>query len=530
MTRLWPRLLLALGSGFGLALAFPPQNIALLAWCSLAGLIVALRGARPGQAALVGFLHGVVLATASVPWVYTVMRVHGRLPVMSAVGVLALMVAAFALFPAAFAVAVARIARKSSTLACVAAPFVWTALEFGRTHLPIIGFPWNLLGYAVGGNRALVQLAALGGIYGLSWLVAGYNALLAWVALESGSGRRRAGFAVLLGVTAAVLVVARFGGRLVPGAEPTHRARLVQTNLAQSGYAADWMERYAADLDELERLSTEVRDGLPDLVVWPEVPAPFSFQNHKFAARAEGIARVGGSNFLLGVVEWRPTGTAESGAAANLAPYNSAALLDAEGRRVFLYDKIHLVPFGEYVPLRQWLTFAKKLTAEVGDFLPGSEYKVGVTAAGRGGGSGSGSAGGGPHGGRFSVLICYEAVFPGEVRRFVVNGAELLVNLSNDGWFGRSGAPEQHLAMARVRAVENRRWLLRATNNGHTVAVDPYGRYAARMAPDARGALDAPYAFRSDLTLYARWGDWVAWVSVAAAAACLVLARGPGRT
>ncbi|MGB8654264.1 MAG: apolipoprotein N-acyltransferase, partial [Candidatus Acidiferrales bacterium] len=158
-------------------------------------------------------------------------------------------------------------------------------------------------------------------------------------------------------------------------------------------------------------------------------------------------------------------------------------------------DKIHLVPFGEYVPLRHWLTFAKRLTADISDFTPGSEYRVGQLP-----------------GGRFSVFICFEAVFPNEVRRFTANGAQLLINLSNDGWFGRSAAPAQHLMMARVRAVENRRWLLRDTNNGYTVSVDPYGRIVAEMATDIRDQLDAPYDFRSDLTPYVRFGDWLPWL------------------
>jgi apolipoprotein N-acyltransferase len=118
--------------------------------------------------------------------------------------------------------------------------------------------------------------------------------------------------------------------------------------------------------------------------------------------------------------------------------------------------------------------------------------------------------------GRFGTFICYEAVFPNIVRRFTAGGAELLINISNDGWFGRSAAPAQHLMMARVRAVENRRWLLRDTNNGFTVSVDPYGRIVAQLATDIRGQLDAPYDFRGDLTPYARFGDWFAWLCVLA--------------
>jgi apolipoprotein N-acyltransferase len=172
----------------------------------------------------------------------------------------------------------------------------------------------------------------------------------------------------------------------------------------------------------------------------------------------------------------------------------------------FLYDKIHLVPFSEYVPWRNWLTFAGGLTGIVGDFQHGSQYKVGRLA-----------------GGRFSVFICYEAIFPNEVRRFTLAGAALLVNISDDGWFGGSAAPAQHLAMSRVRAVENRRWLLRDTNNGITVSVDPYGRIAARLATDIRGELDAPYGFRTGLTFYTRWGDWLPWLCVIATLMLLLL-------
>jgi apolipoprotein N-acyltransferase len=149
------------------------------------------------------------------------------------------------------------------------------------------------------------------------------------------------------------------------------------------------------------------------------------------------------------------------------------------------------------VPLRRWIKFAGRLTADIADFTPGTEYRVGQIP-----------------GGRFGTFICYEAIFPDEIRRFARGGAELLINVSNDGWFGRSAAPAQHLMMSRVRAIESRRWMLRDTNNGFTVVVDPYGRIVASLAPDIRGQLDAPYDFRSDLTLYARFGDWFAWLCV----------------
>ena len=511
MTRWWPaRVLVALVSGLALALAFPSFNLPVLAWVSVAGVLVAMLGAPMRQAALCGFLHGVAFYTATLPWVYTVMRVHGGVAVLPAAGVLALMVAVLALFPAAFALGVAWIARSGVGRACLAAPFLWVALEYARTHLPALGFPWDLLGYAASGNLALLQIVTVTGIYGLSFLLAAYNALVAWAVRprEPHSGRR---VVILLGATAVLLVAGLVGGRLVPKDEPSANpiAHMVQTNFPQSiSYPPDWMERHAAELDELERLSVSAGQRSPGLVIWPEVPAPFSFQDLRFTARAERIARASQSNFLVGVVDWKPRpAPREAIADMSWAPYNSAALLDASGRRLFLYDKIHLVPFGEYVPARRRLAFAGKLTAEIGDFQPGSAYKVGELPGN--------SA---DRGRTFAVFICYEAIFPDEVGRFVANGAELLINLSNDGWFGRSSAPAQHLMMARVRAVENRRWLLRATNNGLTVSVDPYGRYKAELAPDVRAVFDAPYNFRGDRTLYTRWGDWLAWLCLLASA------------
>ena len=265
----------------------------------------------------------------------------------------------------------------------------------------------------------------------------------------------------------------------------------------------------AQDMAELDSLSLSANaGGGPGLVVWPEVPAPFSLQQPGFAQRAARIAMGTHSDFLLGELDWK-----SSNLGGTRTPYNSAALIAPSGREEFLYDKIHLVPFGEFIPWRPYLFFARELTGLVGDFGVGTNHAVGELP-----------------GGKFSVFICYEAIFPDHVRQFVQNGAGLLLNLSNDGWFGHSAARAQHLAQARVRAVENRRWLLRDTNNGLTVSVDPYGRVVARLAPDIRGRLDAPYAFREDRTLYTRWGDWVAYLAVVLSVLLLLAALTLRRT
>jgi apolipoprotein N-acyltransferase len=509
------RLLLALASGLILAFGFAPHHAPLVAWLAMAMLVFAALDARLPIALACGLLHGTAFYGLTLAWVQGVMQLHGGLAAPAAACVHALMVLVLSLFTAAFCVAVAWISRRNIARACAAAPFLWVACEFGRHHMPSIGFPWNLLGYAVSDNLGLLQLATLTGIYGLSFLVAGYGAVTAWLLAE----RSKRAFGCWLALTAALLPVTLVGARFVPSEIPQPVARLVQTNLPQKGYGADWQEQFAPDLDELERLSivgatTETAPAgvgeedsasstpakLVALIVWPEVPAPFYLQDKRFAERAQRIAAQAQTHFLVGHIEWKPD------AGGRLHPYNSAALLGPGGERLYAYDKMHLVAFGEYVPWRHLLRFAEKLVQEVGDFRAGTERSVGQLP-----------------GGSFATVICFEAVFPNEVRKFVAGGAELLVNISNDGWFGRSAAPDQHLAMARVRAVENRRWLLRATNNGYSVSVDPYGRIVSRMETDRRGALDVPFAFRSERTLYSRFGDWLAWLSLFASV--IVVAR-----
>ena len=499
------RLLLALVSGVALALAFPIFNLPLLAWISPAILILAVLNATPRFALLLGWLQGAAFYGLSVPWFYTVMRQYGPLPVMQAGGVFLLVVFVCATVHAAFAAGVSWLGRFGMARACVAAPFLWVSMEFVLLHLPAIGFPWNLLGYAAAGNLAFVQLTTITGIFGLSLLVAAYNALLAWAAVKVARGNWRA-TRIPLGVTVVLVLIALAGPRFVPQAPVDHVAHLVQTNFPVSmNYPNDWMQSHASDMDQLEELSIRSAQNPPGIIVWPEVPAPFSLQDAHFLARAQRIARGAGGGFLVGVVDWKPL--PNGGIGAN----NSAALLDSSGALNFIYDKIHLVPFSEYVPWRKWLFFARDLTGLVGDFQHGTQYKVGHLP-----------------GGTFSVFICYEAIFPSEVRRFTLAGAALFVNISDDGWFGGSSAPPQHLAMARVRAAENRRWLLRDTNNGITVSVDPYGRIVARLPADTRGELDAPYGFRTDITSYARWGDWLPWLCVIAALVLLLFGAREG--
>ena len=500
------RVLLAIASGAALGLAFPGYNLSLFAWLAVGLLLLASAGAGRLESLLYGFLHGVVFYPVVLTWVAAVLHRYGHLSWWTATGLVGLIGIVGGVVSSVFSASVAFVSRKENGLACLLAPFLWVALEFARTHLPFIGFPWNLTGYAASGNLALLQLTTVTGIYGLTFLIAAYSSLLTY-ALLTGTRSPRTAAIVVTGV---LLLLAEGGKYLVPRTTPHFAAHLVQTNFPQSErYPANWLELHAADLGELERISIDGAKGSPGLVVWPEVPAPFSLQEPQFEQRALRVAHDSASDFLVGVVDWKRS------ASGIWQASNSAALLDPAGQRIFIYDKIHLVPFGEYVPLRRWITFAGRLTADVSDFTPGTEYRVGRLPLTQ-------TPFPSPER-KFAVFICYEAIFPSEVRRFVANGAQLLMNISNDGWFGRSAAPEQHLMMARVRAVENRRWLLRDTNNGYTVSIDPYGRIVALLSTDVRGQLSAPYDFRTDLTLYSRFGDWFAWLCVFFSAGMLAL-------
>jgi apolipoprotein N-acyltransferase len=271
----------------------------------------------------------------------------------------------------------------------------------------------------------------------------------------------------------------------------------VQPNLPEvESFPADWFAIHGDDLDELDELSLQPSAHRPDLIIWPEAPAPFSWQANQFSKRASSLAIRAAHPFLAGVIEWKIE-TFSSGHVGQ-APYNSALLVDPQGQKVFVYDKRHLVPFGEYEPFPLIHRVVQSVSDEVGGFHKGKLAAVGAL----------------PGGYKFGIFICYEAIFPGEIRDFAANGANLLINISNDGWFEKSAAALQHLHMARVRAVENRRWVLRVTNSGITAAIDPYGRIYENIPRDVRGAVDLPYDFRTETTFYTRFGDWFAWMCV----------------
>jgi apolipoprotein N-acyltransferase len=274
-----------------------------------------------------------------------------------------------------------------------------------------------------------------------------------------------------------------------PSAVDAH-ATLVQQNVPiERQWTYESYKRLVDELSTISRAPKAAKDStIAPLIVWPESPAPFETDDRLFTDSTAALARSQKSWLLAGATAVQPGVKAGEGEQV----YNSALLLAPSGAVAQRYDKVHLVPWGEYVPFSWAFGFAKSLTHEVGAFVPGSAERMPLDV--------------GSH--RYGVFICYEAVFPHEVRRFAEHGAEVFVNISNDGWYGDLGAPWQHLNMARMRAVENHRWLLRATNTGITASIDPLGRVVAQIPRKQRVVLDAPYGLMSDTTFYTRYGDW----------------------
>jgi apolipoprotein N-acyltransferase len=508
------RVALSILSGFFLFACFPSLDWSALVWIAPLPLLLALTAeTRLLRAFLLGYISGAIFFAGSCYWFVYVMRRYGDMGPLLAVGVLILFLIVFSVFFGAYGLVLAIAARRSTAWGLAAAPFLWVAMELARTYL-ITGFPWDLLGYAVK-PVGLRQLASATAVYGLSFLVMTSSAMLAWWLLEPRRTRRAAALAAWILLLAAADRVLFF----LP--EPQilgvmHKTFLLQPNIPlDESKLEQWMPwQNPKRLDQLVSATEQsVQEACPGglmpasqialgctanrVVIWPENPAPFYFgRDPVFRKAMETMATHTGDYVVTGTVMFDAKG---------MEPRNSAVVLDPQGRVALVYDKIHLVPFGEYVPWWAFPSLVGKITFEAGSFVPGTEYKIAKTPAGG-----------------IGVFICYESIFPQLVRKLVANGAGVLVNISDDGWFGNSAAGLQHLGMARMRAIENGRYLLRATNDGVTAIIDPRGEIVARLPRYQLAVLSGSFYFVTRHTFYTEHGDVFAWLCVAVAVAMIL--------
>ncbi len=466
-------------------LIFPAAGLRWLAPIALTPLLIALAfEPRPLWRFLLGEFAGIVYWFAICYWIQFVLEVHGGMGHWGSWGTFALFCVLKALHLALFSLLAAVLLGTRYAIPAIAA--LWTGLE--RTH-GTFGFAWLTLGNAGIDMPLPLRLAPWVGVYGISFLFALTSAVVAILILRR--GRRNLYW---LAIVPALLLLPDLPRRETPA----ETALVVQPNIPAE---EEWTyESFGAEREHLimESLESSLQ-GSEQLIVWPESPGPFYFyRDPRFHQEAMQLAQQAHAYFLFGTVAQTPEG----------APLNSAVLLRPDGALVDRYDKINLVPFGEFVP--KIFGFVNRVTQEAGDFAAGNRIVVFPM---------------GQH--RLGVFICYESVFPDEVRQFVKGGANLLVNISNDGYFGHSAAREQHLEIARMRAVENSRWLIRSTNDGITATIDPDGHVDERLPPYKELVEHMHFAFRSGATFYTNYGDWFAWGCLIAALGALVWSQRP---
>jgi len=508
-----------------------PAWRAALCWIALLPMLVALLHDAPDRppltvrhAALLGYACGILWYMGNCYWIYQTMHIYGALSGPVSFGILILFSLYLGLYHAMFAAIVVFVRRSAFGIngALFIAPFAWVAVELARARITY--FPWDLLGYTQVDNLFVTGLAPLTGVLGISFVIVAINTAMVPFFVRTGWPR-------ITGPTVAlVLAVGLQSSRLTPSVDPLpptsapHVAVMMQENIEVGavGRESDPLS-LAQELQQFSQASlhpsapvtsangkidwvqSDAIQSPPAIIIWPEAPSHF-MSNDPFFREAAG---------RLAVDAHAPVIIGSLGVDRNSIPprgyylYDSASLFSASGKYFGRYDKIHLVPWGEYIPFKEFFTFAEKLTEGVGDMDRGSDRNIfGLDAH------------------NYGIFICYESIFGREVRQFALHNADVLVNISDDGWYGDTGAPWQHLNMARMRAIENRRWLLRSTNTGITTAIDPQGRIAMEAPRHVRGAYAFPFAYTPGAfhTFYTLHGDWFGRVCARVAAVLLLFA------
>jgi apolipoprotein N-acyltransferase len=500
---------------------FPLPNLYWFSWIAVTPLLIAILRARkpktsplqlelqgnaqarllpatPLQGFLLGYLGGILWFAGTCYWIFDTMHRYGGLPVPMAALALLLFCMYVGLYHGFFGLLLALVVGGSKAAdsgasirrGLVAAPFLWVAVELARTR--ITAFPWELLGYAQTANFGLTRIATLVGVYGLSFEIVLVNSVFAAAFFAPKERRKR-----LLVAAFVAAMVLQAGSLIAPHAVAADdTALLVQPNipiLDGSMWTRQYFEDTLRDLTSISLHPAGARaDQHFDLIVWPESPSPFYTNDPLFRDAVSGLATQSGNWVVSGAIGITPAMQSVRGSSQI---FNSAGLVNPQGEWVGRYDKVHLVPFGEYLPFPRIFAFAGGLTKEVGEFARGASHTP-LDAGGE----------------RFGTFICYESVFPDEVRQGPLQGAQVLLNISNDGWYGNSGAWKQHLQQTQMRAIENDRWLLSDTNTGMTASIDPYGRIVAATARNVRTTLVAPYGLSASTTFYTRHGDWFCYL------------------
>jgi len=476
-------------SGILLILSFPNFNLEFLAWFALVPLFYSLKGKDLLSSFFLGFLAGIIAFLGILYWIVVAVHTYGNVPLILSVLILLLLILYLSLYLGTFTMLFRLIQIRFGSRMIILAPFLWIALEYLRSIF-LTGFPWANLGHSQYLNLPFIQIAEITGVYGLSFIILWINITLYLILLQW--PEKKFPYREVL-ISVIILTGALIYGYLKIEAvdrqvqkQPPLRIGLVQGNIDQS---IKWDQSFQREtLKIYERLSLKVVREKPDFIIWPETATPFFFQDAKEYRPIILDIPVKTNAFLLfGSPSYKVEGK-------KVNHYNSAYLAAPSGEIVGRYDKIHLVPFGEYVPLGEILSLGS-LGEGIGDFKSGKEI-LNLSL---------------PQG-KFGVLICFEIIFPELCRRFVKKGANFLVTITNDAWFGRTSAPYQHFSIAAFRAVENRVFVARAANTGISGFIDPKGKILDEGGIFTEEAISGVIRLSNIKTFYTLYGDVFAWI------------------
>ena len=486
--------ILSVISGALLVLCFPTAEMYMLAWVALVPFLTALWEMTPSRAFKAGFFMGLPYFFGTLYWVYHSITYYGGVPFIAALALVLVLAVCLSLFTAAFGFLFSHSIRNTHLPALFLAPLFWVVCEFVRSYA-FTGFPWSSIGYSQYKFLPAIQFADITGIYGVSFFVLAVNGAIADIFISRARRKDRpladlwpaaAGMVVL---AASALVIFAYGhfrlGQDRPGETVT--VSVVQGNIEQD---VKWDPIYQRDtIDTYKALTAAVATEVPGLVVWPETAVPIYWeQDAEYTAELKDLAGALGTNLLFGVITVKDT--------ARLS--NSAVLLDENGETRYVYDKIHLVPFGEYIPFSPVLgLFVNRLVEGIGEYVPGRKAEKAKTSIGS-----------------FGTMVCYEIIFPGLVRKFYKRGGDFMVNITNDAWFGRTNGPYQHFSMGVLRAVENRKPLVRAANTGISGFIDSSGRILQTLPLFSRGAITEHIRTDRTRTFYSRYGDLFSYLCI----------------
>jgi apolipoprotein N-acyltransferase len=520
------RSLLPLLSGLLLCLAFPKPGLSILAWIALVPLFFIITKAEDKKESFrSGVIFGIAYFGGTLYWIYHSIHYYGGVGLPGSFIAVLLLSLYLSLYTGLFSYLFFLIYKKTVYPAAIIAPSLWVVLEYLRTYL-LTGFPWSLVGYTQYKLLPLIQIADLTGVYGISFLVVAVNgAIIDLLFLKKRTEEipfyplapRLGGFIFL---SIAILLSLLYGYKRLNEERPGEEVKvtIIQGNIPQD---KKWEPAFQNEVIDIYKGLTKEAVSLnsPQLVVWPETAIPFIFRNPEefgasnssvnelflskdlvnFVRELEGPYLLFGSIREERIYKQKSEATLQKSRSSDSIMsryFNSAFLLNRDGKVTFIYDKIHLVPFGEYVPLRKLLFFIDKITTGIGDYSPGKEMKRAISPFGN-----------------FSALICYEIIFPGLVRK-AAKGVNFIVNITNDAWFGKSSGPYQHFSMAVFRAIENRKPVIRAANTGISGFIDSNGRILLQTPLFERLALTMNVRTDKTSSFYTKYGDLFVYVCI----------------